>query len=154
MDGELAIGKLSETNLYFKLSPYLLLGKAPSEWFLPNNLIGNLISWLYSLTTNKYSFEYQYIVCFGGAVQYEYLHIKYFLDTYLCHKIIWSLLPSNIWSNYNSPAPRHFVTLTVYQGVENYPKCCVFLRFLVFQISALFTTSLLLPSPFVRLSWA
>ena len=44
MDGELTIGKLSETNLYFKLSPYLLLGKAPSEWFLPNNLIRNLIS--------------------------------------------------------------------------------------------------------------
>ena len=53
MDGELAIGKLSETNLYFKLSPYLLLGKAPSEWFLPNNLIRNLISWLNSLSSNK-----------------------------------------------------------------------------------------------------
>ena len=80
MDGELTIGKLSETNLYFKLSPYLLLGKAPSEWFLPNNLIRNLISWLNSLSSNKYSFEHQYIACFDGAVQYEYLYIKYFLD--------------------------------------------------------------------------
>ena len=80
MDGELTIGKLSETNLYFKLSPYLLLGKAPSEWLLPNNLIRNLISWLNFLTSNKYSFEHQYIACFDGAVQYEYLYIKYFLD--------------------------------------------------------------------------
>ena len=155
MDGELTIGKLSETNLYFKLSPYLLLRKAPSEWFLPNNLIRNLISWLNFLTSNKYSFEHQYIACFDGAVQYEYLHIKYFLDTmYLCHKIIWSLLPSNIWSNYNSPAPRHFVTLTVYQGVENFPKRCVFSRFLVYQNSALFSSFLLLPRPFVRSSEA
>ena len=80
MDGELTIGKLSETNLYFKLSPYLLLGKAPSEWLLPNNLIRNLISWLNSLSSNKYSFEHQYIACFDGAVQYEYLHIKCSLD--------------------------------------------------------------------------
>ena len=98
MDGELAIGKLSETNLYFKLSPYLLLGRAPSEWFLPNNLIGNLISWLNSLTSNKYSFEYQYIGCFDGAVQYEYLHC--------------------ISSTFQISVPQNYLVLVAFQYLE------------------------------------
>ena len=152
MDGELAIGKLSETNLYFKLSPYLLLGKAPSEWFLPNNLIRNLISWLNSLSSNKCTHLNISILL---ALTEQFNTSTCILNTFqICATKLFGPCCLPIFGAITiPPAPRHFVTLPVYQGVENYPKCCVFLRFLVFQISAL-CTSLLLPGPFVRLSWA
>ena len=125
MDGELTIGKLSETNLYFKLSPYLLLGKAPSEWFLPNNLIRNLISWLNSLSSNKYSFEHQYIACFDGAVQYEYLHIKYFLD--ICATKLFGPRCLPIFGAITIPQPPALCHLDCLSGGGKLPKTlCIF----------------------------
>ena len=128
MDGELAIGKLSETNLYFKLSPYLLLGKAPSEWFLPNNLIRNLISWLNSLTSNKCThLNISILLALTEQFNTSTCIAYQVLFRYLCHKIIWSLLPSNIWSNYNSPSPSALCHLDCLSGGGKLPKMlCIF----------------------------